>query len=79
MSEPTNGSVESRPTVAQDDIVTRLRKRVDRLAEDGEHHKLLLIDEAADEIERLRTELADWKRTVRALEEKIAEESDGYE
>ena len=62
------------------DIVTRLREPVQHTLVFGNIEQV--NDEryeAADEIERLRTELADYKRTVRALEEKIAEESDGYE
>lgn len=49
-----------------DDIVERLREYVvtdrDRYAKDG----AMLV--AAKEIDRLRKELADWKRTVRAYE-----------
>ena len=37
------------------------------------------IEDLKQEIERLRTELADWQRTVRALEEQLAEETSGYE
>jgi hypothetical protein len=52
--------------LSPDDIVERLRKYVsmdgDRYAKDG----AMLV--AANEIERLRKELADWKRTVRAYE-----------
>ena len=55
------------------DIVTRLRKRADQLAEDGEHHKLRLIEQAADEIERLRNQLDQlWNRDTR-LVQKCAE------
>ena len=63
-----------------DDIVTRLRVPAQHALVFGnieqvndERH------EAADEIERLRQELADWKRTVRALEAELAEETSGYE
>lgn len=52
--------------LSYDDIVERLRKYVstdgDRYAKDG----AMLV--AANEIERLRKELEDWKRTVRAHE-----------
>lgn len=40
--------------IGNDDIVTRLGKFAYRLAEDGDHHKAILIDQATNEIERLR-------------------------
>lgn len=59
-----------------DDIVTRLRE-----AEWNENPNtnVRLCADAAEEIERLRAELADYKRTVRALEAELAEETSGYE
>ena len=60
-----------------DDIVTRLRDEAQTFWDVRRFRPLWI--EAADEIERLRTELADWQRTVRALEEELAEETSGYE
>lgn len=55
--------------MSNDDIVTRLRE----YNKGYEPKALVLHDvvEAADEIERLRTDLADWQRTVRALEDEL--------
>ena len=58
MNEPTKGSVESRPMVAQNDIVTRLRNHADECASWGvEDYPVPMLHFAADEIERLRTVL----------------------
>lgn len=52
-----------------DDIVTRLRKCVlDGADVYGRTQLAWDIQEAADEIECLRAEVADWQRTVRAIE-----------
>ena len=58
--------------MSSDDIVTRLREHIPiplEFADEGAPAHL--IAEAADEIERLRTDLADWQRTVRALEDEL--------
>jgi hypothetical protein len=51
-----------------DDIVTRLRIENYPLLKFGNHQDwctaLGIMDEAADEIERLRKELADWKKVA---------------
>ena len=49
-----------------DDIVTRLRE----IAENYDWEALCLIDEAADEIERLRADHDKWKRLFLEMYEK---------
>ena len=54
--------------MSNDDIVTRLRdSKLDCDYCDSWH----INGQAADEIERLRKELADYQRTVRALEDEL--------
>ena len=53
-----------------DDIVTRLRAKA-KQREPWDMIKEPVFAEAADEIELLRKELADWQRTVRALEDEL--------
>ena len=52
-----------------DDIVTRLRNMETRIDNLGAHEDAKTAGKAATEIERLRAELADCQRTVRALED----------
>lgn len=58
-NNPPNGSIQSQPSVAQDDIVTRLRA-MDMWCWHNAHHNISECPdcaerhEAADEIERLR-------------------------
>ena len=73
------GSAEGAEMVV--DIVTRRRKELPCWC-DATPTRIEVSDmcwEASAEIERLRQELADWKRTVRALEAELAEEVSGYE
>lgn len=55
---PTNGSAETRPMVAQDDIVARLRARALIAFQNGADGNAFIDEHAADEIERLRAEVA---------------------
>lgn len=55
-----------------DDIVTRLREAHGKALPDFYCNNLRFA--ACYEIERLRQELADWQRTVRALEAKAAKQ-----
>ena len=62
-----------------DDIVTRLRVPINHILVFGNIGEANdERSEAADEIERLRTELADWQRTVRALEAELADHRGRY-